>query len=408
MFQAMDTRSAASLQPAAPGVPAASPTSPTSGNPALSASSAPASHAVEPAYLSIERLSKRYRQHTVLEDLKLNVRQGEIISLLGPSGCGKTTLLRAIAGLIEVDAGSITLGGEELTRVPVHQRKVGVVFQNYALFPHLTVAQNIGLGLKAAGARAAAIEPVVGRLLKLMALDGYAGRSVAGLSGGQQQRVAVARALAVKPRMLLLDEPFSALDRKLRESMQVELRAILKGEGITAIFVTHDQEEAMNVSDRIAVMNAGRIEQFDRARDLYENPATHFVYDFIGQSTLVAGMVEARDAFGAVVVSTAYGTVQVMGNFRPGAKVWVGLRPEVMGTQPISGETNQFTCRIAHVSYAGPRCTVYCEAKAGDRLVFEALSSAMPGDTVGRETQLYWRKVAGRLFPRDDASELAA
>jgi len=393
MFQAMDTRSGLAFQQDTPVMPAT-----------VVASPAPVA---EPDYLSIERLSKRYRQHTVLEDLRLNVRQGEIISLLGPSGCGKTTLLRAIAGLIEVDAGSITLGGEELTRVPVHQRKVGVVFQNYALFPHLTVAQNIGLGLKAAGSRAAAIEPVVRRLLSLMALDGYAGRSVQGLSGGQQQRVAVARALAVKPRMLLLDEPFSALDRKLRESMQVELRQILKGEGITAIFVTHDQEEAMNVSDRIAVMNAGRIEQFDRARDLYENPATHFVYDFIGQSTLVAGVVEARNAYGAVVVNTAYGTVQAMGNFRPGAKVWLGLRPEMLGTQPISGETNLFTCRITHLSYAGPRCTVYCAASPGDRLVFEALSSAMPGDMAGRDSQLYWRASAARLFPREDVSQVS-
>ncbi len=241
-----------------------------------------------PLHLSVKGVAKRFRQTRVLVDLDLDVRQGEIISLLGPSGCGKTTLLRAIAGLVPVDAGRITVGGGDITHQPPHLRNVGVVFQSYALFPHLTVRGNIAIGLKAQRWPRAKIATRVEEMLALVRLVDLAERPITALSGGQQQRVAVARALAVAPSLLLLDEPFSALDRKLREDMQVDLRRLLADRGITAIFVTHDQEEAMVLSDRIAVMRNGQIEQFADATTLYREPATRFVFEFVGQSTVLS------------------------------------------------------------------------------------------------------------------------
>ncbi len=225
----------------------------------------------------------------MLDGVDLAVGQGEFVSLLGPSGCGKTTLLRIVAGLAPADSGSVTLDGRELSRLPPHKRDVGVVFQSYALFPHLTVAENIAFGLKAKGAPAAEIAPTVARFLDLVHMASFADRSVKALSGGQQQRVAVARALAVRPKLLLLDEPFSALDRKLRETMQIELRRLLRELGTTAIFVTHDQDEALIMSDRIAVMNRGRIEQYDAPDTIYRRPATAFALEFVGLSTRIPG-----------------------------------------------------------------------------------------------------------------------
>ncbi len=217
------------------------------------------------AYLDVVDVAKWFRATPVLQGLGLQVRAGEFVSLLGPSGCGKTTLLRIVAGLLAADRGRVILDGADITRVPAHQRNVGVVFQSYALFPHLSVAENVAFGLKARGTPAAEIGATVGRVLALVRLADHAERSIFALSGGQQQRIAVARALAVRPKLLLLDEPLSALDRKLRETMRMELQHLLRDLGITAIFVTHDQDEALVMSDRIAVMNAGRIEQFRRA-----------------------------------------------------------------------------------------------------------------------------------------------
>lgn len=213
-------------------------------------------------YLSIQSVSKRYGSLTVVSELDLFIRRGELVSLLGPSGCGKTTLLRLIAGLVRADAGSIVVGGRDLTRIPAHKRNVSVVFQNYALFPHLNVRDNVAFGLHARGRPKDQINGAVDDALALVRMSDLANRSVGQLSGGQQQRIAVARALVVEPDLLLLDEPFSALDRKLRETMQLELKSLLRDREITAVFVTHDQDEALAVSDRIAVMNAGRIEHF--------------------------------------------------------------------------------------------------------------------------------------------------
>ena len=220
------------------------------------ATAMPAPAQAAEVYLRVAGIAKAYGGQTVIESLDVQVRRGELVSLLGPSGCGNTTLLRLIAGLVTADRGRITLGGRELASVPAHKRNVSVVFQNYALFPHLNVRENVAFGLRARGQSAQAAQPAVDEALALVRMGEYATRAVGQLSGGQQQRVAVARALVVNPDLLLLDEPFSALDRKLRETMQIELKSLLRSRGMTAIFVTHDQEGALAGSDRNASTSA--------------------------------------------------------------------------------------------------------------------------------------------------------
>jgi ABC-type Fe3+/spermidine/putrescine transport system ATPase subunit len=265
--------------------------------------------------LRIAGVSKRFGGTTVLDRCDLDVSEGEILTLLGPSGCGKTTLLRCVAGFWDADAGSISIDGRDMGRVPVNRRPVGVVFQSYALFPHLTVAQNVGYGLRMRGMRPAEIAPRVARALQTVALTGFDDRFPAQLSGGQQQRVAIARVLVLEPRVLLLDEPFNALDAKLRAAMQLDLRLLIKRVGITAIFVTHDQEEALTMSDRIAVMRAGRIEQVGQPLDVFDRPATAYVADFVGASNFWTGSAAGGWAGlpdGARAPSDLVGPVRVM------------------------------------------------------------------------------------------------
>ena len=265
--------------------------------------------------VDIREIEKRYGQQKVLDRCSLVAFEGEILTLLGPSGCGKTTLLRCIAGFINPDGGAILIDGANTAPVPVNRRPVGVVFQSYALFPHMTVARNVAYGLRLRGAPAAEIAERVAAALTTVSLTGFENRYPSQLSGGQQQRVAIARVLVLQPRVLLLDEPFNALDAKLRGSMQVELRQLIKRLGITAIFVTHDQEEAMTLSDRIAVMRAGRIEQLDRPAAIYDRPASAYVADFIGASnswtaTAEGGQVRLPD--GQALATDLSGSVKVM------------------------------------------------------------------------------------------------
>ncbi len=267
------------------------------------------------AVIDIKDVVKRYGSQTVLDRCSLAAAEGEILTLLGPSGCGKTTLLRCIAGFINPDGGAIRIDEEDLAPIPVNRRPVGVVFQSYALFPHLTVARNVGYGLKMRGAPAAETTERVRAALATVSLSGFEERYPSQLSGGQQQRIAIARVLVLKPRVLLLDEPFNALDAKLRGAMQIELRQLIKQLGITAIFVTHDQEEAMTLSDRIAVMRAGRIEQLDRPEAIYDRPANAFVADFIGASNSWAAEAsggEVRLPDGQAVPTRLSGPVRVM------------------------------------------------------------------------------------------------
>jgi spermidine/putrescine ABC transporter ATP-binding subunit len=242
------------------------------------------------ADVRLERVEKSFDGKTrVVDHVDLVVQPGEFFALLGPSGCGKTTTLRMIAGFEAPDAGRILVGGEDVTDLPVHKRDMGMIFQSYALFPHRTVAENVAFGLRMRGLGKSEIKDRVTQALRQVALEGYEDRRPAQLSGGQQQRVALARAIVIRPRVLLCDEPLAALDRKLRQSMQVELKQLQQQLGVTLIFVTHDQEEAMTVSDRIAVMNTGRIEQIGSPDDIYNCPRTRFVSDFIGEINLFEG-----------------------------------------------------------------------------------------------------------------------
>ncbi|WP_420102618.1 ABC transporter ATP-binding protein [Bosea sp. (in: a-proteobacteria)] len=276
---------------------------------------APPSTGAAATVVTIDAVRKRFAGLTVLDGCSLTAQEGEILTLLGSSGCGKTTLLRCIAGFLTPDAGAIRIDGREMEAVPVNRRPVGVVFQSYALFPHLTVAGNVGYGLKMRGTSAAEIARRVGLALATVSLSGFEDRYPSQLSGGQQQRVAIARVLVLEPRVLLLDEPFNALDAKLRGGMQVELRQLIKRLGITAIFVTHDQEEALTMSDRIAVMRSGRIEQLGTPEDIFDRPETAYVADFVGASNFweteaYAGAV--RLPSGQVIETSAEGPVTVL------------------------------------------------------------------------------------------------
>jgi len=345
------------------------------------------------AHLRIDGVSKRFRGTTVLDGIALDVAQGEFLSLLGPSGCGKTTLLRILAGLLPPDAGRVVLGGADVTRVAPHRRNVGVVFQNYALFPHLTVAENVAFGLRARGRPADGIPARVSELLSMVQLGHLAGRSSAQLSGGQQQRVAIARALATGPDLLLLDEPLSALDRKLRETMQVELRRLLRQLHVTAIFVTHDQEEALALSDRIAVMHAGRIEQLATPRAIYDRPATPFVMNFVGQATVLHGMM-----VGGATLRTAYGEVEVEGTLPPGQAAMLAIRPErIAAGMPVEPGRAGVTLPLSARTFLGSRCLLHGTLAGEDRVTVELPASA--AEAVGDDVLLTWNVSDGILFP---------
>ncbi|WP_341953180.1 ABC transporter ATP-binding protein [Salinibacterium sp. TMP30] len=253
-----------------------------------------------PGAVSLTEVSKQFGDFTAVEALNLDVKPGEFLSMLGPSGSGKTTVLRMIAGFENVTSGSIHLSGTDVTDVPPHARQVNTVFQDYALFPHLTIAENVGYGLRVAGVDRTTRAAQVGLALEQVQLSAVADRLPHQLSGGQRQRIALARALILRPQVLLLDEPLGALDKQLREEMQIELKQIQRDVGITFIFVTHDQEEALTLSDRVAVFNKGRIEQVGTAREVYEFPATEFVAQFLGLSNLVPAELSSDGAQSSV------------------------------------------------------------------------------------------------------------
>ena len=296
-------------------------------------------------FLDVTGAEKAFGAVTVLGGVDLEMAAGEFVSLLGPSGCGKTTLLRIIAGLLEADRGSVRLDGEDITAKPPHRRDVGVVFQNYALFPHLTVWANVAFPLEMRNVAKAEIARRVGVALQLVELGGYDQRLPKQLSGGQQQRVALARAIVFNPRLLLLDEPFGALDRKLRETMQLEVRRLQRRLRLTTIFITHDQEEALVLSDRIAVMNKGRIQQVATTTEIYERPANDFVADFVGESNIFRGTVTEPG-----VISLEGGRrLLVNGTARTvGARMGVLMRPERFGRG-----SNVFAGEVKEAVYLG-------------------------------------------------------
>ena len=350
-------------------------------------------------HLVVKQVAKHYGAATVLDGIDLTIARGELVTLLGPSGCGKTTLLRVIAGLVNPDGGSVELAGRDVTNVPPHKRRVGVVFQNYALFPHLTVAGNVAFGLKLQGLAKDVIADKVARALALVHLGHLGERPIAALSGGQQQRVALARAMAVEPEVMLFDEALSALDRKLREDMQVELRRLLTDIGATAIFVTHDQDEALTMSDRIAVMNRGRIEQLADPVTVYSRPSTLFTLGFVGLSTQLRGTVTANNG-GTVNVDTAAGAVTAKGNFVVGSPVIVGVRPEHV--RPGTGDGNTVTGQVRSSTFHGSRMRIDMDARGA--LVSAELSNlnmAMP--TAGETITLSWPVAETFAYPAPEA-----
>ncbi|MEM9061949.1 MAG: ABC transporter ATP-binding protein [Pseudomonadota bacterium] len=280
--------------------------------------------------ISVRNVVKRYGSVTALKGASLEIADNEFFTLLGPSGCGKTTLLRLIAGFEDITEGEIRLFGDEIASLPPNRRPVNTVFQQYALFPHMTVAENVAFGLICLKHPKAEIEPRVNAMLDLVKLGAYAGRKPSQLSGGQQQRVALARAMAPGPKVLLLDEPLSALDLKLRQAMRVELKQLQQDTGITFVFVTHDQEEALTMSDRIAIMSDGEIQQTGSAHDIYENPVNRFVADFIGETNLLDVQVEMVD--GSTCQCRLPGGVMVeaksSGQATAGKSGHVSIRPE--------------------------------------------------------------------------------
>jgi putative spermidine/putrescine transport system ATP-binding protein len=302
--------------------------------------------------VTVSSLSHAYAGVPALSDVSLEVAPGSLVALLGPSGCGKTTLLRIIAGFMRQTRGSVSVDGVPIDDVPAAKRKVGIVFQNYALFPHMTVAGNVGYGLTARGERGPKAAERVREMLDLVKMGAYSARYPNELSGGQQQRVALARALAVSPSIVLLDEPFSALDKALRLDMQIEVKGLLKASGVTSIIVTHDQEEALSMADRIVVLNQGRIEQEGSPAELYDRPRSLFVNRFIGHTNLVASTVMRTGSDGLVVSAPGGVTLTVPTDkaFRDGEAVFVSVRPEGL----VVDASGAFAATVRQVLPLGP------------------------------------------------------
>jgi spermidine/putrescine transport system ATP-binding protein len=344
--------------------------------------------------LVLSSLTKRFGPFTAVDNVDLSIPQGSFFALLGPSGCGKTTTLRMVAGLEQPTAGEIRIGSRDITYDKPYRRPVNTVFQSYALFPHLSVWENVAFGLKRR--RSEQVEKQVADILELTELQALASRKPAQLSGGQQQRVALARAIVNRPAVLLLDEPLGALDLKLRRQMQVELKRIQTEVGLTFVHVTHDQEEAMTMADTIAVMNAGRIEQLGAPAELYENPATTFTANFLGQSNLIRATVRDRQADSATVALPT-GTVRVPAGRLPGGvdEVWVGVRPEKITVEAEAGPADPYQglnrisgAVVTDASFMGVSTQYLVRTPWGQELmVFEQNRSSAgihrPGDRVG-------------------------
>jgi putative spermidine/putrescine transport system ATP-binding protein len=309
------------------------------------------------AALSIKNLTKRYGQNVpAVDNVSLDIEAGEFVTFLGPSGSGKTTTLSMVAGFTEVTSGHILLGGQPIEELPPHRRNIGMVFQSYSLFPHMTVFDNVAFPLRRRGVRKAEIKSRVSRVLDLIQLPDKADRYPTALSGGQQQRVALARAIVFEPTLLLMDEPLSALDKKLREQMQLEIRRLHKELKITFIFVTHDQEEALVMSDRIAVFKDGKLAQVGTATDLYERPQSLFVANFLGDSNILRGSAHAEGEEHVLV--TPYGTFRAartgsVANVKDAA---ISVRPERMRVLPkahTSDDPNRINARVSQIIYVG-------------------------------------------------------
>jgi spermidine/putrescine transport system ATP-binding protein len=346
--------------------------------------------------IHLVRVTKRFGSTVAVDDLTLEIARGEFFSLLGPSGCGKTTTLAMIGGFEQPTAGRVDLAGRDVARVPAHRRDVNTVFQSYALFPHLNVFDNVAFGLRRKRVPRDEISDRVGAALALVDLPGFEERRPTQLSGGQQQRVALARALVNRPRVLLLDEPLGALDLKLRKQMQLELKRIQAEVGITFIYVTHDQEEAMVMSDRLAVMNAGRIEQVGSPQDVYDHPATRFVAGFLGASNLLSGVVGERAGGLASVRLDGGDTVRVPADRVPAGsdRVSVGVRPEKLRLEVAPGAEdglNAVTGRVMVAAYLGVSHQYTLEGPEGASITAYVQNVGSSPPPPGAEVRIVWR-----------------
>jgi iron(III) transport system ATP-binding protein len=340
--------------------------------------------AASPVAITIRDLTVRYGAAVAVDRVSLAIEPGELFLLLGPSGCGKTTLLRALAGFVEADAGSILFGTEDVTRTPAHARQAGMVFQSFALWPHLSVFENVAFGLREQRVAKGEIAARVEAALASTRLPGASARRVDELSGGEQQRVALARALVVRPRCLLLDEPLSNLDAKLRQSMREEIRRLCKEHGLTTVYVTHDQKEALAVADRIGVMHNGRLLQVGGPADVYRHPRSRAVAAFVGETNLLAGRVvdaagpevRVESAVGALVAARADGVEAVVG-----AEVWLSIRPECL--RPArGGEVNVLRGRRERSTYLGELVEHRLQIGHTTLLVFELDARAHGPDDI--------------------------
>ena len=362
------------------------------------------------AIVAVEGVRRSFGQVEALRGVSLAAARGEFVSILGPSGCGKTTLLRIIAGFEMPDSGTVWVDGKDVTGVPPHTRPVNMVFQRYALFPHMTVAQNVGFGPRIRRRARKDVAERVDELLRLVHLEGYGKRSITQLSGGQAQRVALARALANEPPVLVLDEPLAALDRKLRQSMHLELRHIQRSLGSTFVYVTHDQEEALTMSDRIILMNEGLIEQIGTPADLYTAPRSRFVSSFVGDTNLFQGVVTScstrtdgeRDVLvqlrDGAVITTHHGD-----DLRPGGEVWVSVRPEALelrpdGNSPSTNGTNILTATMTERIFLGSTIRYVVTSGDGQPLTADVSSRDAPPIPVGQPVTVEWAPEASTVL----------
>jgi len=349
-------------------------------------------------HLELDRLSKQYGHHTVVDAVSLAVREGEMVVLLGPSGCGKTTILRMIAGLTPASGGDLLLDGKSILALPAHQREMGIVFQSYALFPHMTVANNIAFGLEMRRQARGDIDARVQEMLRLVKLEPLAARLPRQLSGGQQQRVALARALAIHPRVLLLDEPLSNLDAALRQEVARDIRILQREGGLTAIMVTHDQDEAMAMADRLVVMMDGRVQQIGSQEDLYERPETPFVARFIGHSNIFAGELDG-DA-----LRLGDERISLAARYGGRGTVTLALRPERVSLA-APGKNARLHGRIELSTYLGSVVEHVVALAGAERLVVRNASSGAGQarvHAVGEMVGLTWDRAGERLFDADE------
>lgn len=350
--------------------------------------------------IDLQNLKKEFDGTPVLRGISLSIKRREFVTLLGPSGCGKTTTLRIIGGFEQPDSGDVFFDGKRLNDVPPYQREINTVFQRYALFPHLNVAENIAFGLHIKKLDRADIKRKTAEMLELVGLRGFENRDVTSLSGGQQQRVAIARALVCEPRVLLLDEPLGALDLQLRRQMQTELKTLQKNLGITFIYITHDQEEALNMSDRIGIMNEGRILQLGTPDDIYERPQTRFAAEFIGQSNIFTATITGRDETGALTLAFAGGVIKAAGDGTPGERVTLSVRTERIRFGEESRYGFDLTGVVQAHSYTGGMLRTTLRLADGQELTVSGMGGGGDRAEVGETVRIHWKPACAVIVER--------